>query len=78
MGRWIPVSNIKGIHLTYLILCLSESPILKSSIGGVCELSQDRWWGVSQMCVCLCESVGIVWGIVLGFTGESGVFELHR
>ena len=39
-------------------------------------LSQDRWWGVSQMCVCLCESVGIVWGIVLGFTGESGVFEL--
>ena len=35
MGRWIPVSNIKGIHLTYLILCLSEAFILKSSIGGV-------------------------------------------
>ena len=57
---------------------LSEAFILKSSIGGVCVLSQDRWWGVSQMCVCLCESVGIVWGIVLGFTGESGVCELQR
>ena len=58
MGRWIPVSNIKGIHLTYLILCLSEAFILKSSIGGVCVLSQDRWWGVSQWWIVYVLSIG--------------------
>ena len=55
--EWVAGSGYKTA-----VVILSKQPYPIKHLGGC--LSQDRWWGVSQMCVCLCESVGIVWGIV--------------